>query len=175
MTTYAHYIDQHTVSYPTDAEFAGIPNWRHHDLLLRRHNYLPLVGEPEPREGYVAAPSEFELVEGDHIDITEWQYTPIPSPDTTERDNAEKAIVGAIKALAVKYDALADLLALEDITIPTLTALAAAKGVPMEEFGALITTLTPYKWQLEAVNGVSWAECWSGLKSRFAQWMEEIN
>lgn len=94
--------------------------------------------------------------------------------DTTERDDAEKAIVAAIAALAKKYDALDELLAMKDITIPNLTALAAAKDVPDAEFGALITALTPYKWQLEAVTGLKWAECWEGLKGRFIQWIQEL-
>lgn len=175
---YAKYVSPHEVAYPTGDEFAGVPNWRYHYALLKRHNYLPLAGTPEDRPGFEAVPVEFMLFPGDRIDIVRWDYRAIPPepiPDTTERDNAEKAIVAAIKALAVKYDALDDLKALNDITIPTLTELAVEKGVPMEEFGALITGLTPYKWQLEAVVGLTWAECWEGLKSRFAQWLEEIN
>ena len=176
MTTYAHYIDPQTVTYPTDEEFRGIPNWRHHDAMLRRHNYLPLVGTPEERTGFVAVPVEFLLIENDHIDIVRWDYRAEPEPDvpdTTDRDNAERSLVGAIKALAVKYDAISDLASLEDITIPNLRALADEKGVTPEDFGALITELTPYKWQLEAVTGFTWAECWEGLKSRFAQWLAE--
>ncbi len=95
--------------------------------------------------------------------------------DTTKRDDAEKAIVGAIAALARKYDAMDALLALEDITIPILTALANEKGVPETEFGALITSLTPYKWQLEAVTGLIWSDCWDGLKSRFKKWIQELS
>lgn len=116
-----------------------------------------------------------------YIQIDTWDYTqipvypPDPEPSTTERDTAEKAIVGAILALARKYDAVEDLVAIEDITIPNLKALADSKGVPEEEFGALITMLTPYKWQLEAVNGQLWADCWDGLKSRFSHWIEELN
>ena len=99
---------------------------------------------------------------------------PEPVPDTTLRDNAEKAIVSAIMGLAYKYDALSDLADMQDITIPNLQALAAGKGVPQEEFGALITALTPYKWQLEAVTGGTWAECWEGLKSRFRDIMQSM-
>lgn len=112
------------------------------------------------------------------IQVDTWEYTPIPEPeppDTTDRDNAEKAIVGAIVALAIKYNALEDLASMQDITIPNLKALADSKGVPEEEYGALITMLTPYKWQLEAVTGQLWAECWEGIKSRWQQWMQEIN
>ena len=109
--------------------------------------------------------------------VTETPDPPEPTPDTTERDNAEKAIVSAIKALAVKYDALSDLaqlIANDQLAIPNLLQLAAAKGVSDVEIGALISGLTPYKWQLEAVTGLLWAECWDGLKSRFAQWMQEV-
>ncbi len=108
--------------------------------------------------------------------IEEVPDPPTPTPDTTERDAAEKAIVGLIAALAVKYNALSDmaqLIAEDDLTIPSLMELAASKEVPNEELGALIAEITPYKWQLEAVTGFTWAECWIGLKSRFLQWMQE--
>lgn len=173
---YARFIDKHTVQPPDPKEFKGVPNYLMHDSLLRQHNYLPLIGEPEPRLGVTAEPAEYAL-QGDHIQITAWKWVPIPEPiipDTSERDNAEKAIVAAIAALAQKYDAIQDIASMEDITIPNLRALAVEKGVPDEEFGALITTLTPYKWQLEAVTGLVWADCWEGLKSRFMQWMQEI-
>lgn len=92
-----------------------------------------------------------------------------------ERDNAERAIVGAIVALAVKYNALDDLKKVGDITIPNLKALAESKEVSLTDWNALISSITPMVWQLEAVVGGTWADCWQGLKSRFAQWMEEIN
>ena len=220
-----------TLVYPQDAEFAGIPNWRTNEPAQRRRGYMPLVGEPEDREGFTARPSKWHVVpqsiikheprredpvtkepfmedvmeedpethemkkvdqrqvtrdtpvtfDKSYIQVDEYEYDEIPAPepepvpDTTLRDDAEKAIVGAIVALAQKYDALGDLAAMEDINIPSLQALAAEKGVPDEEFGVLITSLTPYKWQLEAVTGLVWAEAWDGLKSRFAQWMQEIN
>ena len=59
---YAHYISETEIQYPTDAEFAGIPNWRQHDAKQREKEYLPLVGTPEEREGYEAEPAMFRLV-----------------------------------------------------------------------------------------------------------------
>jgi hypothetical protein len=58
---YAKFISEIEVQYPTDAEFKGIPNWQKHDPALREKGYAPLIGEPEPREGYVASPSRFAL------------------------------------------------------------------------------------------------------------------
>ena len=119
-------------------------------------------------------------VDDSYITVLESHYEEIPAPepesapDTTERDDAERAIVTAIVGLAQKYNAMQDLLAIEDITIPNLRSLAVAKGVPDAEFGALITELTPYKWQLEAVTGLPWAEEWSGLKERFSTYVHEI-
>ena len=138
----------------------------------------------EPRQVVVDGHQEMQdtpvAVDDSYIQITGWHYedeTPVaqePEPDTTLRDDAERAIVGAIVALAQKYDAVPDLVAMEDITIPNLQALAVAKGVPDAEFGALIVQLTPYKWQLEAITGTTWAECWEGLKERFGEIMQGI-
>ena len=114
------------------------------------------------------------------ITVLEYHYVELPpppepeQPDTTERDNAEKAIVQEIVTAAAHYNAVQELISIEDITIPNLRALANQKGMPNSEFDALITKLTPYKWQLEAVENTTWAVCWEGLKSRFAQWMQEI-
>ena len=62
MTQYAK-EEANKLTYPTDAEFAGIPNWWTHDALLRKNGYLPLHGEAEPREGYAATPSEWHVVQ----------------------------------------------------------------------------------------------------------------
>ena len=98
-----------------------------------------------------------------------------PSPvDTTQRDVAQRAIVQLIVHLALEYDAIEDLIQIEDITIPNLQALATAKGVPLARFGQLITEITPIKWQLEAVVGRTWAMCWQGLKSRFPEYISQI-
>lgn len=74
---YAKYINSTTIERPTEAEFAGILNWRHHDAILRAHGYLPLVGEAEPREGYEAVPVLFELCEN-CINIIGWEYHKLP-------------------------------------------------------------------------------------------------
>ena len=51
------------LSYPTNEEFHGIPNWETHDAALRKAHYKPLVGEAEPREGYTAEPGRWHTVE----------------------------------------------------------------------------------------------------------------
>jgi len=215
---YAREIENQLIE-PTAAEFAGVPNWQTNEPLLRKRGYLPVVGSAEPREGFVAKPSEWHTVEQSetrieprqfeedvyepdpetgepvktgtrmvmrdmevefdtsYIQIDDWIYEQIPTPeppDTTERDNAERAIVLSIVKLAQKYYALQDLIAMEDITIPNLQALATGKGVSLEDWTALISEITPMKWQLEAVVGGTWAECWDGLKSRFKSYFEEI-
>lgn len=91
------------------------------------------------------------------------------------RDNAEKAIVGAIASLAVKYNALAELASIEDISIPSLLELANEKGVTTSDLQGTMTLVQIYVLQLQAVTGGTWAECWDGLKSRFAAWLLEIN
>lgn len=59
---YARYISETEIRYPTDAEFAGIPNWREHDAKQREKGYMPLIGQPEEHEGYEAEPARFRLV-----------------------------------------------------------------------------------------------------------------
>ena len=175
---YARYINSTSVKYPTKDEFAGVINWQYHDTLLREKGYLPLVGEPEDRPGFEAVPVEFELIESDHIDIVRWDYRaipPEPKPDTTERDNAEKAIVGRIAQLAVKYDALEDLVNLmDDLTIPNLLALAAEKEVTEADMQAVKADVAILVLDLMAKEGGDWSSCWEGMKSRFQQWLEEL-
>ena len=54
-------IENDEFIYPTDEEFDGIANWRHNDALLRKHGYMPVVGEHKEMEGYVAKPSSWEI------------------------------------------------------------------------------------------------------------------
>ena len=78
-------IEDNALKYPTAAEFAGVPNWPSFGRLLKAHGYMPLVGEPEEREGYEAvAPSEWHVVGegGDaYIQIDAWEYELIPMPE----------------------------------------------------------------------------------------------
>lgn len=62
MVKYAR-IQNDTLIYPRPGEFRNIPNALTNDALLRRHEYLPLVGEPEPREGFTATPARWHVVE----------------------------------------------------------------------------------------------------------------
>ena len=106
--------------------------------------------------------------------ITEVPDPPEPIPDTTERDNAEKAIVSRIAALALKYDALADLANLE-LTIPKLLQLAYEKGVTDADMQSVKADVAILVLDLMAKEGGDWAGCWDGLKSRFPQWLQELN
>ena len=90
------------------------------------------------------------------------------------RNAAELAIVKEIVKLAKAKNALQDLAAIEDVTIPSLTLLALQYGVTTEEWNGLITTLTPLQWHLLAIVGGSWADCWQGLKSRFPEYLQEL-
>lgn len=90
------------------------------------------------------------------------------------RNATELSIVGEIAALAKKYNAVQDLALIEDVTIPTLTRLAVQKKVSTEDWNNLITAITPLKWQLEALVGGTWAECWAGLKSRFPEYLQQL-
>ena len=62
MTQYAQYISSTEIRFPTSADFPGVVNWQYHDHELRNKNFLPLVGEAEDREGYMATPATYEPV-----------------------------------------------------------------------------------------------------------------
>ena len=106
--------------------------------------------------------------------IEELPDPPEPEPDTSERDNAEKAIVGRIAALATKYNALSDLAGTE-ITIPNLLQLAAAKQVTDADLQSVKSDVAILVLDLMAKEGGDWQSCWEGLKSRFVRWMNEVN
>lgn len=91
------------------------------------------------------------------------------------RNEAEKAIVGAIASLAVKYNALEDLANIDNVSIPALLALANEKGVTSADLQNTMSLVQIYVLQLQAVEGGTWADCWDGMKERFAMWLAEIN
>lgn len=79
---------ENELQYPTQEEFAGIPNFMTHDAALRRRGYLPLIGEAEPREGYTAEPSAWHTVEQSEtrveprqVVVEDWET----DPETGER------------------------------------------------------------------------------------------
>ena len=81
---YARYISETEIRYPTDAEFAGIPNWREHDAKQREKGYMPLIGQLEEREGYEAEPARFRLVEQFSTKNVPYE---VEIPDFDEDDN----------------------------------------------------------------------------------------
>ena len=160
---------------------------------LRRED--PIMHEPFMEDIYEEDPETHEMkkvgerqverevdivTDKSYIQIDTWDYEPIPvpppesEPDTTDRDNAEKAIVGRIAALAMKYDTLQDLTEL-DITIPNLLQLAADKNVTDADLQAVKSDIAILVLDLMAKEGGDWQSCWEGLKSRFVRWMQEIN
>ena len=62
MTTWAKEVN-HALVYANGEEFKGVPNWATHEARCRKAGYLPLVGEPDPREGYTAEPASWHTVE----------------------------------------------------------------------------------------------------------------
>lgn len=63
--------------YAQDAEFRAIPNWRTNETAVRRHGYMPVQGEPEPREGYTAKPSAWHTVAGSETRIEPRREDPV--------------------------------------------------------------------------------------------------
>lgn len=116
-------------------------------------------------------------VDTSYIEVTSWEYTPIPEPEPepvpVERNEAEKAIVRRILQLVDKYDAMEDLAGM-DLTIPGLLALAQSKAVSDADLQAVKSDVAILVLDLMAKEGGDWASCWDGLKSRFMQWVAEI-
>ena len=132
-----------------------------------RHNVLPRIWNGITPFNEVRA-EEAGWTRAEELD-------PIPEPpDTTERDGAERAIVGVIVDLAQRYNALNELAQLSDITIPALLDLANRYGVTNADLQTAETTILILARHLEAIVGSTWGEAWDGLKSRFAGYLEEI-
>ena len=111
-----------------------------------------------------------------YIRVTASHYEEIPAPeppDTSERDNAERAIVGRIADLAMKYDAMEDIAELE-LSIPSLLQLAERKGVTDADMQAVKADVAILVLDLMAKEGGTWQSCWDGLRSRFVQWMSVL-
>ena len=62
------------IVYPTDEEFRGIPNWRTHEMALRRRGYMPLAGTPEQRPGCVPIPKTWHKEERTETKIEPRQF-----------------------------------------------------------------------------------------------------
>lgn len=85
---YAKIIDN-ALQYPQASEFRGVPNYATNEPCMRRHGYLPLVGEAEPREGYTAMPATWHVVEQSATRIEPRQQTVedyTENPETHERE-----------------------------------------------------------------------------------------
>lgn len=77
-----------TLVYATQADFPGVVNWSAHDALCRSRGWLPLRGEPEPREGFSASPKAWHVhtvgsvrVEPRQVRVDDWEE----DPETHER------------------------------------------------------------------------------------------
>ena len=104
----------------------------------------------------------------------EWVYEDIPVPSYPERDEAELMIARSILKLAAKYDAVAALATLDNLSIPGLMALAAQYHVTDEDLHGTETDVLILTRQLEAVTGLSWSDAWDGLKSRLPGYFQQI-
>jgi hypothetical protein len=87
MTTWAKEVN-HALVYASGEEFKGVPNWATHEKRCRKAGYLPLEGEPEPREGYSAEPASWHTVEQSEtrveprqVVVEDWET----DPETGER------------------------------------------------------------------------------------------
>jgi len=82
-------INDNRLEFPDPADFRGIPNWTSHEPLMRSRGWLPLVGEPESRDGYDAVPSAWHAVQQSEVNTEPRQYEePIyeENPETHEME-----------------------------------------------------------------------------------------
>lgn len=132
-----------------------------------RHSYLPRIWKGlTPFTGQLAIEKGWTRID---------QIDPVPEPeDTTERDGAERLIVGLIVELARRYDAVSELTRLTDITIPALLDVATRYGVTPADLQSAETNILILARHLEAITGMTWGETWDGLKSRFSGYLTVI-
>ena len=106
------------LTYPDPAEFPGIPNVLQCEPALRAAGYMPLIGDPEDREGYNAEPSAWHVetmamtrieprqvapgsvemvdteitLDASYIQVDEWAYTEAPDePEEGEDESSSSA------------------------------------------------------------------------------------
>lgn len=133
-----------------------------------RHNELPSIWNG------ITPFNELRASEAGWTKIEE--LTPDPEPNFIDEDvnEAEKAIISQILALAEKYDAIEAMSQLEDITIPSLLGMAQTYGVSDADLQSTETKILILARHLEAITGQTWADTWAGLKSRFAAHVADL-
>lgn len=90
--------------YPTTADFIGIPNWQSNEPAMRRKRWLPLVGDPEPREGYTAEPATWHTVERTETRIEPRNEDPVTKEPFIEIDPKTGEARQVTREVPVKFD-----------------------------------------------------------------------
>ena len=137
------------------------------DELKNKHHSLPRIWKGiTPFNASRAIELGWEAVE---------EEKPQPAPeDTAERDAAEFSLVSVIFDLAVRYDAVNELSHLDAVSIPSLLDVSSRYGVTAGDLQAAETSILILARHLEAITGLSWADTWDGLKSRFPGYVAEL-
>lgn len=122
----------------------------------------------------IAVPSHEHAARWREIDEAEW-VEPKQAAISEEVRQATAAIINRIAAVVVKYNAIEDVKAIEDINIESLLALAAEKGVTDEDMAALKGDIVMLKTDLEGKMDANWYGIWNGwLKGAIADAMHHI-
>lgn len=90
--------------YPTTADFIGIPNWQSNEPAMRRKRWLPLVGDPEPREGYTATPATWHMVEQTETRIEPRNEDPVTKEPFIEIDPKTGEARQVTREVPVEFD-----------------------------------------------------------------------
>lgn len=90
--------------YPTTADFIGIPNWQSNEPAMRRRKWLPLVGDPEPREGYTATPATWHTVSQSETRIEPRNEDPVTKEPFIEIDPETGEARQVTREVPVEFD-----------------------------------------------------------------------
>ena len=97
-------IHRDQLVYPTTADFPGVPGWQSNEPAMRRKGWLPLVGDPEPREGYTAEPSEWHTVSQSETRIEPRNEDPVTKEPFIEIDPETGEARQVTRIVPVEFD-----------------------------------------------------------------------
>jgi hypothetical protein len=171
---YARYISETQIAFPPANKYVGgvlVLGYNLRTDLLVADGYKPYVEDAlRPPAGFVV--DAWQYVDDGSAIRKVWSYKPSVPEDA---QLTTMAIIRRIAAVVVKYNAIEDVKAIEDINIESLLALAEQKGVTDEDMAALKGDIVMLKTDLEGKMDANWYQIWnSWLKGAITEAMRHI-